>query len=439
MCDTLYVAKDSGASAFFGKNSDRVPSEPQSFCVVPARPPAEKSEPLKIGETKFQSSDKGFSYCLSKPSWMAGGEMGINSKGLAIGNEAVFSRFKPAKNGILGMDILRAALAVSATADEARAFICSAVETLEQGGNGAYKGSLYYDNSFLLADASGAFVLETAGHRWAWRKAGERDAISNSYCVTDDYKRVDALTRKEIAPVNDAMACSDESDPGRKGTKESWKHAMENRFYLNFTKGESRRGLSIGLLDSIWGAATKTARGAEAEKTSGILEMFSVLRSHGPYDPARPLFHHMESLCVHSGPFPASATTASMVVEWKSENVAIVWFTGTSYPCLSLYKPIVLSAGEFFPLWNRYDYTENSAASLAYWQKQREWLKRDRNFAREKDETFVAGRDKAQGSLALIAEQAVSELASKGQEASMSHVLGQEVGAVVAGWESDFL
>jgi hypothetical protein len=41
---------------------------------------------------------------------MRGAEMGINARGVVIGNEAVFSRWKPARDGVLGMDILRLAL-----------------------------------------------------------------------------------------------------------------------------------------------------------------------------------------------------------------------------------------------------------------------------------------------------------------------------------------
>ena len=433
MCDTVYIANESGGSALFGKNSDRVPSEPQAFCIVPPRVPSGDGAKIAIGKTEFPASDKGYSYCLSKPSWIAGGEMGVNAAGVAIGNEAVFSRYKPAKGGVLGMDILRAALAASSTAEEARAFICSAVESLNQGGNGAYKGSLYYDNSYLLADSTGAFILETAGRRWAWRKANPADSISNAYCIEDDYKRLDAATRKEIAPVNEAMACSDETDPGRRGTKESWKKAIENRFYLNFTKGESRRALSLSLV-----AATRS-REVGDKKKPGILGIFSVLRSHGPYDPSRPLFHHMESLCIHSGPFPATATTASIAVEWKSGGAAIIWFTGTSYPCVSLYKPILLFGGEFFQLWKGYDYVENSAPALEYWRKQREWLAKKRNYARSSDKKFAAERNKAQASLALIAEQALSAISSGTRNTNTLRVLEQEAGAIVAGFERDFL
>jgi len=75
--------------------------------------------------------------------------MGLNNRGLAIGNEAVFSRFKPDKKGVLGMDILRAALSVCATAKEALNFISSFVERFPQGGNGAYKGKLFIITVFL--------------------------------------------------------------------------------------------------------------------------------------------------------------------------------------------------------------------------------------------------------------------------------------------------
>jgi secernin len=413
MCDTLYSANDAGGSAFFGKNSDRVPSEPQTLCIVPDRPP---SDTLVVGSTSFAARDKGFAFCLSKPSWMAGGEMGVNAKGVAIGNEAVFSKIKPAKHGVLGMDILRGALAASATAKEAVDFIADFVETHDQGGNGAYKGSLYYNNSFIIADPAEAYILETAGHRWAWRRAESHDSISNAYCIAGDYQGIDAQTAKEMSPAKEDRV------------KGSWKHVVEDRFYLLFTKGEQRRSLSHSLLS--------TSQPSSVESGLGILQMMSILRTHGPFDPAHPHRYHMESLCVHSGGFPDSATTASMALEWKDEGSAILWFTGTSYPCLSLYKPILLADGKFVPLWNRYDYAEGSAADQAYWQRQYEWIRNRDNVVRSKDEEFVASRDKAQAQLARIAEQALSDLKLSGRSADSFHTFEQETEAVVAGWES---
>jgi len=452
MCDTMYCAAGASAGSFFGKNSDRVPSEPQSICVVQRRP---ASEQVVLGGKSFPVRDAGLGFILSKPSWMAGGEMGVNERGVAIGNEAVFSRFKPARDGVLGMDILRAALGASATAMEAVDFICCFVEKFDQGGNGAYRGYLYYDNSFIVADPSGAFIVETAGRRWAWRAISGRDSISNAYVITEDYKRLDTQTRKEIAPVNEKAACSDEADPGRKGEKESFKAHVESKFYLMFTKGEERRALSLSLLGEFAAkaaGATNAAGAANAagattatdSKTSGlspaILDFFGILRSHGPYDPRRPWRKHMESLCVHAGGIPASATTASLAVEYKDAESAIVWFTGTSYPCLSLYKPMLLVKGEFIPLWVGYDYGEGSEKSVAYWQKWKDWLDRTRAGARASaragDQFFSQARNQAQESLAMIANRAFSEVMASGDPSSLA-VLRQEAGAVIAGWEKD--
>lgn len=412
MCDTIRYSGTAHSHSFFAKNSDRAPSEPQALCLVPRRPPSDK--------------DAGYAFALSKPSWMSGGEMGVNEKGLAIGNEAVFSRYKPAKDGILGMEILRSALASCATATEAVEFICKFTEANDQGGNGAFRGSLYYDNSYLVSDPEGAFVVETAGRRWAWRAAYARDAISNTYCIEEDYKRLDTQTRKEISPVNERAACSDEADPGRKGQKESFKAHVENRTLLPFSKGEQRRALSLTLLEGLAGRP----------EAPSITDIFGVLRAHGPYDPRRPLFKHMQSLCVHPGIAPNSATTASLAVEYFGEGAAILWFSGTSLPCLSLYKPVLLYAGEFLPLWTEYDYKEGAESAYAYWNDYREWSEKKGVKSQSCDPEFVKSRNRAQQSLVHIAARALSDLRTAGGRAALS-VLRQEVAAIVAGWEKD--
>jgi hypothetical protein len=55
---------------------------------------------------------------------------------------------------------------------------------------------------------------------------------------------------------------------------------------------------------------------------------------------------------MHGGGMVNNATTASMVVElYAAERRAMVWFTASPAPCLSLFRPAVLENGSFCPLW----------------------------------------------------------------------------------------
>jgi len=409
MCDTLYLPVESGI--FFGKNSDRNAAEPQAFSIVPRRSPASV---VTVGSRSFDLKDAGHALAISCPTWMSGAEMGLNGAGVAIGNEAVFSRFKPAPDGVLGMDFLRAALAASSTAQEALETLVTLTERYEQGGNGSYKGSMVYNNSYLISGPDGAYVLETAARRWAWKPVVGPTAISNSYSITDDYKRLDPDTRKSIAPVNDRMACLDEADAGRLGEKASWKAYVENAFLSRFSAGDSRRRAVSALLGAAVGAGNRTA-------------VMAVLRAHAAIDPEKP--SRPRNICDHDFDVMGNPTTASMLVEYRQSG-AILWFTGASYACSNLFKPVLLANGEFTPLWTGYDYTEGSAGGEAYWRSRRESAKRARRNPRAADDK-ASELAQAQ-SLVFDAVDGLPAVPTRDDIISAS----TRIGAVVADWDS---
>ncbi|MDD4896467.1 MAG: C69 family dipeptidase [Atribacterota bacterium] len=117
---------------------------------------------------------------------MFGAEKGANEYGVAIGNEAIFTREKPANTGLTGMDLVRLGLERSHSAREALNIIIQLLEEYGQGGNCGYRYKLQYMNSFIIADQKEAYVLETVKKWWAWKKK----KVSGVYPMSFLYGRI---------------------------------------------------------------------------------------------------------------------------------------------------------------------------------------------------------------------------------------------------------
>ncbi len=319
MCDTVAMfCRDGTGRSFFGKNSDREPGEPQIvyYSKNPVeefkrRPYLEASSkyikgPLEVLQSIFDNYDNPYSALISRPVWMWGAEMGVNECGLAIGNEAVFPKVKVENHALLGMDILRLALHNCKDAREAVRFITNMISKYEQGGDGGYRGSLKYHNSFLIKDFEQGFILETCGKHWALKEILDVAAISNAYSITDDYSEADPET---------AELCN-------------FKARYENKLVTFFTKGDQR---------------SKYACRALKSGNRDLRSVMSLLRSHMNAD--QKIRKGMRSICIHSGPFIKSEATSSIIVDYINDKF-IVWFTGSPHPCVSLFKPIVLFGGK---------------------------------------------------------------------------------------------
>lgn len=192
MCDT-FIALSSvteDRSVIFGKNSDREPNEAQSLEYHPARTYG-ADQTLQCTYLKIPQARTTYAMILSRPFWMWGAEMGSNEKGVVIGNEAVFTRLpRSLEGGLTGMDLLRLGLERGATAQAALDVIVGLLADYGQGGVCGYEDkSLTYHNSFIIADSTEAWVLETAGPVWAALKVSDYYTISNCLSIGENFDR----------------------------------------------------------------------------------------------------------------------------------------------------------------------------------------------------------------------------------------------------------
>ncbi|XP_032727291.1 secernin-2 isoform X2 [Lontra canadensis] len=189
-CDCFVSVPPASAipAVIFAKNSDRPRDEVQEVVFVPAstHPPGSR---LQCTYIEVDQVSETHAVILSRPSWLWGAEMGANEHGVCIGNEAVWTK-EPVGKGeaLLGMDLLRLALERSRSALEALHVITGLLESHGQGGSCREDPAPFcYHNTFLLADRTEAWVLETAGRLWAAQRIQEgAHNISNQLSIGTD-------------------------------------------------------------------------------------------------------------------------------------------------------------------------------------------------------------------------------------------------------------
>jgi Peptidase family C69 len=185
MCDCLValpVATD-GVVTLFAKNSDRPPDETQVIEALPSGPSSERLRCTWIDVDPPRAVS--LACVVSRPTWCWGVEHGVNEAGVAVGNEAIYTTLDPRSVpvGLTGLDLVRLALQWATSAADAVTVITDAIERYGQGGSGhdpaGRQGVKPYFNSFLVADAGSAWVVETSGRTWATESVVDVRTISN--------------------------------------------------------------------------------------------------------------------------------------------------------------------------------------------------------------------------------------------------------------------
>ena len=325
MCDTICLLTPAGA--LLAKNSDRPAGEVQLPEVHGRRAGGGRlhTQYLEIPDTGACR------VLLSRPDWLWGAEHGLNEHGVAIGNEKVdtVSGVSTASPALIGMDLVRLGLERADSADAAVDVMVGLLERHGQGGIGDRTFQQAYDSSFLVADASSAWVLETAGRSWAAEPvpAGGSAAISNRLGIRRDWTRA-----------------SDDVVPG--SDFDAWRDPGVDTAYADGRLSASRRFLAD--------VGSASASGSEPLATVARRTV-AHLRDHGtgpwgmPGEPRRsatavPPPAHVDadgtgiSVCMHiSG---LMATTASMIAVMPTpDDAPLRCWLALGSPCVSVYVP----------------------------------------------------------------------------------------------------
>ncbi len=401
--------------SFFGKNSNQDNKLPQSVHIRPQRP---RADLCAVANRELALPDAGYAYVCSGPSGAAGGDMGVNERGVAIGLEATFSKFNAEADGPRGAEFLEAALMAASSAEAAKDILIALTERYGQAGSAQGPGGRRASASYLISGFDGAYIVETAAKRWAWKALAEGAAFTDAYAMDIDYKRVDAATRKSIALVNERMACLDEADAGRVADKESWKFYAEDKRMLRYGSGDAYRRALASLLEA-------------AAESGGRQSAFALLRVHAAHDPERP--RRPRDICRHEGLLGGAANAASMLIERIPGDARFVcWFTGASYPCANLFKPILFDGG-FTPLWAAYDYFgPDKEDGERYWRERLEANRALRRSPAKADES-AAALAAAQAALSAIADGLLAEPAPY-TEGALAKAREQTL-AIVSSWD----
>ena len=238
---------------------------------------------------------------LSQPWWIWGAESGTNEFGVVIGNEATYS-YEPLRNkGLLGMDLLRLGLERGKTAAESLRVIIKLLEKYHQGGGCAYNDPNWkYHNSFIIGDKEEAFILETADDWWIVEKVKDVRSISNGLTIRG---KGDIRRNGIIQHAIEQNYCKDDDD---------FDFAFTFSGSIPSNSPFSRGGRSSLLLN-------------ESKGKINLKMMMQFLRDHHA------------GICMH-GTFES---TGSQISQLRRNSRSIHWFTGTSLPCKSIYKPYI--------------------------------------------------------------------------------------------------
>ncbi|HHY91979.1 MAG TPA: secernin-2 [Firmicutes bacterium] len=345
MCDTLVALPNvtTTGTVILGKNSDRPAFDCQPLHYAPRtnHPPGEV---IPLAYVELPQVETTYATVGSRPYWCWGYEEGFNEFGVAIGNEAIFTResalagarFKegrPPELGLLGMELVRLALERGQSAAAALEVITGLVEKHGQWGSGVpgtdhLQGS--YNNSFIIADPQEAWVLETAGKRWVARR------VTQGYAAISNEPSIRTVWQKSSPDL-----------VSRAVEKGWWPAGKEALFDFALAYTDRQKPLQVSHI-----RAQRLRQLLAEGSTPGISPQWvkRILRDHyedtflaGPYfNAALPDFL---TICMHSSPagftWGNTASSAVFILPVPGQGLPHMWWCAGT-PCTGVYLPVFL-------------------------------------------------------------------------------------------------
>jgi len=319
-CDTMvtFTGPPDRRRAIFVKNSDRPGLESQPLTQIPAGV-HEPGATVRCQYVTIPQVPRTLAVLGSRPWWLWGLEQGVNEAGVAIGNEAIYTHDPVPETGLLGMDLVRLGLERGATAEEAKDVITGLVERYDQGGLAVNGVDRRYHNSFVVADPTEAWVIETSGRHWAARRTIRGAVISNLVTIEDDWD--------ECSAGIDTYARDMGYWSAQDGTRFNFRAAFEDHESRVWTEQRYRVGCRL------------LAETTEAD----LPRMMRYLRDHlsaGPINGRAELGER--TVCLHPSVVrqTTGSTAASMVVELSAGDLPPVAWTSMATPCTGVFLPV---------------------------------------------------------------------------------------------------
>ena len=324
-CDTMVALGSSTASGqtLFAKNSDRLPEECQPLVQV-KRAKHNPDSTLRCQFIEVPQAGVTYGHVGSRPYWCWGYEHGFNEHQVAIGNEALRSKFPEADEPrLVGMDLVRLGLERGRTAAEAVRVITTMITAF---GQGRFKGNATasdYDNGLIVADPTEAYIIETAGHEWAVKRVNSALGISNVHSVGTDWGTLSPSAQR--AAVDRGWWRDD-------GGRFDFARAYADFPAEETGRGHYRRARSCTLL---------AGRNGKLDLRALMSTVCDHSNGEEPAEPFRTQMPTTRAICMHHGPNSSSNTAATLVADLCSDDSRLpVYWCSFYSPCLGVFLPM---------------------------------------------------------------------------------------------------